>query len=83
MSGQRGLVPSNFVEKVADESEMSLMMNGTGEGIGKMTGYFIRWVVFFLVLLTMKLTFFFFSDEIGDSSDEEETDGNYLWCLNQ
>ena len=60
MSGQRGLVPSNFVEKVADESEMSLMMNGTGEGIGKMMGYFIRWVVFFLVLLTMKRTFFFF-----------------------
>ena len=40
MSGQRGLVPSNFVEKVADESEMSLMMNGTGDGIGKMMGYF-------------------------------------------
>ena len=36
MSGQRGLVPSNFVEKVADESEMNMMMNGTGDGIGKM-----------------------------------------------
>lgn len=36
MSGQRGLVPSNFVEKVADESEMNMMMNGTGEGIGTM-----------------------------------------------
>ena len=35
MSGQRGLVPSNFVEKVADESEMNRMMNGTGEGIGR------------------------------------------------
>ena len=35
MSGQRGLVPSNFVEKVADESEMNLMMNGTGEENGK------------------------------------------------
>ncbi|XP_068681070.1 peripheral-type benzodiazepine receptor-associated protein 1-like isoform X3 [Montipora foliosa] len=31
MNGQRGLVPSNFVEKVADESEMSTMMNGTGD----------------------------------------------------
>lgn len=35
MSGQRGLVPSNFVEKVADESEMNLMVNGTGEENGK------------------------------------------------
>ena len=40
MSGQRGLVPSNFVEKVADESEMSMMMNGTGEGIGKIMVHF-------------------------------------------
>ncbi|XP_032236492.2 peripheral-type benzodiazepine receptor-associated protein 1 isoform X2 [Nematostella vectensis] len=31
MDGQRGLVPSNFVEKVADEDEMSWMMNGTDE----------------------------------------------------
>lgn len=35
MSGQRGLVPSNFVEKVADESEMNLMVNGTAEENGK------------------------------------------------
>ena len=39
MSGQRGLVPSNFVEKVADESEMNRMMNGTGEGIGRSNVY--------------------------------------------
>ena len=41
MNGQRGLVPSNFVEKVADESEMSTMMNGTGDLIGKITIGFI------------------------------------------
>lgn len=40
MSGQRGLVPSNFVEKVADESEMNMTMNGTGEGIGTMLLFF-------------------------------------------
>lgn len=40
MSGQRGLVPSNFVEKVADESEMNRMMNGTGEEIGRRNVYY-------------------------------------------
>ena len=40
MSGQRGLVPSNFVEKVADESEMNRMMNGIGEGIGRRNVYY-------------------------------------------
>lgn len=39
----------NFVEKVVDESEMSMMMNGIGDFIGKIMIGFILMGVFVLV----------------------------------